>query len=88
MKLRMTLAAATLAALAACGSHNSANNVEVNADYNSALPDLNTLEMNATAANATGTDLNAAGAGTGATGTSNANGNTTQNAMTNATTNY
>jgi hypothetical protein len=81
----MTLAAASLAALAACGSHNSANNVEVNADYNSALPDLNTLEMNATTANATGTDLNAAGA---ATGTTNANGNTTHNAMTNSTTNY
>jgi hypothetical protein len=88
MKLRMTLAATSLAALAACGSHNSANNVEVNADYNSALPDLNTLEMNATTANATGTDLNAAGAATGATGTTNANGNATHNAMTNSTTNY
>jgi hypothetical protein len=85
MKIRMTLAAASLAALAACGSHNSANNVEVNADYNAALPDLNTLEMNATTyTNASGTDLNAAGAGTGATGTTNANGNTT----TNATANY
>jgi uncharacterized lipoprotein len=83
MRIRMTLAAASLAALAACGSHNSANNVEANADYNAALPDLNTLEMNATTEmNATGgTDLNAAG--TGATGTTNA-GNTT----TNATTNY
>jgi hypothetical protein len=84
MKIRMTLAASALAALAACGSHNSANNVEVNADYNAALPDLNTLEMNTTTENATGTDLNAAGAGTGATGTTNANGNST----TNATTNY
>ena len=84
MKIRMTLAAASLTALAACGSHNSANNVEVNADYNAALPDLNTLEMNATTENATGTDLNATGAGTGATGTTNANGNST----TNATTNY
>ena len=86
MKIRMTMAAASLAVLAACGSHNSANNVEANADYNAALPDLNTLEMNATTdMNATGgTDLNAAGAGTGATGTTNANGNST----TNATTNY
>ena len=68
------------AALAACGSHNSANNqaTELNStDMNASVGDLNGL--NAADMNATGnTDLNAAGAGAG-TGATNAGGNLTAN---------
>lgn len=76
MKTILKLAAvAGFAALAACGSHNSANNeaTELNStDMNASVGDLNGL-------NATGnTDLNAAGAGAG-TGATNAGGNISAN---------
>lgn len=73
-------AVAGLVALAACGSHNSANNeaTELNStDMNASVGDLNGL--NAADMNAAGnTDLNAAGAGAGA-GATNAAGNLTAN---------
>jgi hypothetical protein len=81
MKTILKLAVvAGFAALAACGSHNSANNqaTELNStDMNASVGDLNGL--NATDLNATGNaDLNAAGAGAG-TGATNAGGNLTAN---------
>jgi hypothetical protein len=84
MKTVLKIAAlAGFAALAACGSHNSANNeaTDLNStDMNASVGDLNGL--NAADLNATGnTDLNAAGAGAG-TGASNAAGNVTTNTAT------
>ena len=73
-------AAAGFVALAACGSHNSANNAATDlnsTDMNASVGDLNGL--NATDMNAAGNaDLNAAGAGAG-TGATNAAGNLTAN---------
>jgi hypothetical protein len=73
-----------LAALAACGNNNTANNTaDLNAgvtDMNATTTDMNaTTDMNSGGAMTGNTDLNAAGAGAGAgaTGTTNATGNTT-----------
>jgi len=80
MKTRITLTAATIAMLTACGSNNNANNVAAtNVATNAATMNAGTLNagtMNATDMNAT--DLNA---------TTNT-GVTDVNAAGNATTNY
>jgi hypothetical protein len=73
MKFRTLAVSAALAALAACGSNNHANNaVGVNAANDMGVSDLNATQMNAT-------ELNAA-AGAGET---NASGNATANAGSN-----
>jgi hypothetical protein len=76
MKTRITLTAAALATLTACGSNNNANNVAATNVATNAATNLNAATMNATTMNAT--DMNA---------TTNS-GVTDVNATGNATTNY